>query len=337
VRSTERANPPAISFIVPVRDDRARLERLLRSIRAAEAAAGVPIEIIVIDNGSTDDSAAAARDAGASVERITRGTVAALRNRAAAKAAGPLLGFIDADHTLDPGWIAAAIETFASPDVAAAGAEYVSPPQATGVQRAYDRLRRHQTGRVAVEWIGSGNLIVRREVFQAAGGFDAALQTCEDVDLCRRIRQRGFSLVSDDRLRSIHWGDPATLKAVFFGELWRGRNNLRVTSRGGARELLSPSILMPVANLAALVLMAAGVIVPGGGRLAIAGAVIAASTVAARMAVMMRRRGPSAPAIGTLAAVAAVYELARALSLLGLGGHRARRTSGRQSSFSPRA
>jgi hypothetical protein len=206
----------------------------------------------------------------------------------------------------------------------------VSPPQATPVQRAYDRLRRHQAGRVAVDWLGSGNLIVRRELFQTLGGFDASLQTCEDVDFCRRVRERGLRLMSDDRLRSTHWGDPATLRALFFGELWRGRNNLRVTSRGGVRELLSPSILMPVANLGAMAMILAGLLVPGvNGGVAIAGTLIAAGTVAART-VVMARRGGSAVGMSDVASVAAVYELARALSLLGIGGHRARRTSGRQ-------
>jgi glycosyltransferase involved in cell wall biosynthesis len=331
VRSTERPEAPAISFIVPVRDDRVRLERLLRSIRAAEARAAAAIEIIVVDHGSTDDSAAVAKEAGAVVERMPRGTVAGLRNHAAARASGRLLAFVDADHTLDPGWIEAALETFGDPAAAAAGADYVSPAQATSVQRAYDRLRRHPPGRVEVDWLGSGNLIMRREVFHAIGGFDASLQTCEDVDICRRVRERGLNLVSDERLRSIHWGDPATLRAVFFGELWRGRNNLRVTWRGGWRDCLAPSVLMPIANLVALMLLVVSVVPGVSGWLAVAGAAILVATLTLRIAVLARRR-PLAPGdLGAIVGVAAGYELARALSLLGVGGHRARRVSGRRS------
>lgn len=314
-----------------MRDDRTRLERLLRSIRAAEAEAGAGIEIIVVDHGSADDSAAVASAAGATVERMPRGTVAGLRNHAAARASGRLLAFVDADHTLDPGWISAALDTFEDPAAAAAGADYVSPAQATPVQRAYDRLRRHPSGRVEVEWLGSGNLIVRREVFHALGGFDASLQTCEDVDICRRVRERGLSLVSDERLRSVHWGDPATLRAVFFGELWRGRNNLRVTWRGGWRDCLAPSVLMPIANLVALVLLVASVLPGVSGLFAAIAVATLASTLTLRIVVLARRRSLAPGDFGAIVGLAATYELARALSLLGIGGHRARRVSGRRS------
>jgi hypothetical protein len=56
------------------------------------------------------------------------------------------------------------------------------------------------------------------------------------VDLSRRIREAGGRLIAAPSLYSTHHGDPMTLRAVFFSELWRGRDNLRVT----LRERLSP-------------------------------------------------------------------------------------------------
>ena len=91
------------------------------------------------------------------------------------------------------------------------------------MQRAYDGFRRRSSGRREVDWLGSGNLAVSRSAFEAVHGFDVTLTTCEDVDLCRRLRERGYRIVSDSRLRSVHLGDPRSLKALFVSELWRGR------------------------------------------------------------------------------------------------------------------
>ena len=43
-----------------------------------------------------------------------------------------------------------------------------------------------------VTWLGSGNMAVRRSAFEEVGGFDTTLETCEDVDLCRKLRARGY-------------------------------------------------------------------------------------------------------------------------------------------------
>src|SRR6185295_19962982 len=105
----------------------------------------------------------------------------------------------DADHEIDPAWLASAIDAMQQAGVAAVGAPYDSPPNATWVQRAYDGLRTRSVQPCDVEWLGSGNLVVRRDVFAELGGFDTTLDTCEDVDFCRRVRERGYRLISDRR------------------------------------------------------------------------------------------------------------------------------------------
>jgi len=73
-----------VSFIVPVRNDAARLQRCLVSI-ARNGTAGLS-EILVVDNGSTDDSVAVARAAGAKVIVVPEGRVARLRNEGSIEA-----------------------------------------------------------------------------------------------------------------------------------------------------------------------------------------------------------------------------------------------------------
>jgi GT2 family glycosyltransferase len=195
------------------------------------------------------------------------------------------------------------------------------------VQQHYDGLRTRPRSREDVTWLGSGNLAVKRAAFERVGGFNTSLTACEDVDLCNRLGQAGFRIVADPELRSIHFGDPKTLKALFYGELWRGRDNLRVTFSGPRTFRHFRSALVPVADLvclgAAFLSLLAGQIWLA--ILFLAAALVPAAIKAAYLIRRQLRRGvvPAAQAL----AVAVVFDLARALALLARGSHRARRAA----------
>ena len=315
-----------ISVIVPVRDDATRLRRCLQSIRSSTPANGTT-EIIVADNGSKDDSPRVASDAGARVLVLPDLRVSALRNSAAKAASGDVLAFVDADHELDPGWMAAAADSLREPTVAAAGALYVDPPGGTWVQQTYGALRGRTKGRHDTDWLGSGNMLVRKDAFEKVAGFDVSLEACEDVDLCRRLRSAGFRIVGDERLRSIHHGDPATLRALFRAERWRGRDNVRVSLRGPLRLRDLPSLVMPMLMLASLIAVIsapaiAAVSGAGGLTLAVAGAVVIAALAAARAARIIRNiERPSPVSVARAFAVALTYEVARGIALVTRAPH----------------
>jgi len=322
---------PRLSYIVPVRNDAGRLRGCLASIRACDGA--IPSEVIVADNGSTDDSRAAGGEAGAMVLQLPARNVAAVRNAAAGVSRGELLAFVDADHVLDRGWAIAADRALDDPTVSAAGAQYHTPVKGTWVQRTFDCLRRHRPGSRDVEWLPSGNLVVRRSVFIQLGGFDTALETCEDVDLCQRIVQSGGRLVAVDGLHSVHLGDPPTLRTLFLAELWRGRDNLRVSLRVPLTLARLPSVVSPLVILAALVAIPAGL-----GFWAAGGRYVSAAGAAALIALFLIRsaalvwhapvssRGPGLALQGF--ALAAVYETARALAVVVRIGHNTSRRHG---------
>ena len=306
-----------VSFVIPVRTDAERLERCLNSIERTQQRARP--QVVVVDNGSLDDSAERAERAGALVLRLPGLPVGELRNRGAQAASGDVLAFVDADHEIDPAWIEAALEDLQDPAVAVVGNLCEAPREGTWVQHMYDRLRGRIVGRHDVDWLGSGNMAIRRQAFEAVNGFDATLESCEDVDLCYRLKQRGFRIVGDDRLRSVHLGDPATLRALFRAELWRGRNNLRATLRTGPGIRDLPSLLMPVATMAFLAASVAGVVGLAIGRpgllwLSLAGIVAIALLRLAKM--MLRTPGLEMSALPAAFAVALTYELARAAALV---------------------
>jgi glycosyltransferase involved in cell wall biosynthesis len=317
---------PVVSFIIPVKNDAQRLRRCLSSILANDYPREL-IEIIVVDNHSQDGSGRVARQHGAVVLHSPTGSVSELRNRGARAALGTILAFADSDHELDPRWIQTAVGVLDDPRIGATGAPYLSEPCANWVQQQYDGLRERLAARQDVNWLGSGNLAVKRSVFQQIGGFNAELTACEDVDFCNRIIGAGYRLVADPQLRSIHFGDPRTLKALFLGELWRGRDNLRVTLRGPWTVRNLRSALIPAGQLLALLACAFALAMQWAWLAAIALG-MALLPALLRAAVMLRRRmRPTIAGAAQAVAVAVVFDAARALALVAGASHQARRAA----------
>jgi glycosyltransferase involved in cell wall biosynthesis len=324
---TSQSGLPSVTFVIPVRDDAQRLSICLQSIAQNNYPRHL-VETIVVDNGSTDGSDLVASRAGAIVLSRPGDAVAKMRNDGAAMSRHAILAFVDADHQIDANWLRALADCMVSPRIAAAGAPYTAPSDGTWVQRLYGGLREHHDGPREIDWLGSGNIAVRRSVFEALHGFDSSLVTCEDVDLCERLRAAGHVILCDEDLKSVHLGDPETLKGLFFSELWRGRDNLRATLRGPKDLRHLRSVLVPFLYLSAIVAGAAGpLILSWESEIALLGAVltpVGISSVRARY--LIRRTGSSTVLDRVRAlAVACTYDLARALALVVHVGHRTRR------------
>jgi hypothetical protein len=132
-------------------------------------------------------------------------------------------------------------------------------------------------------------------------------------------------------MRSIHRGDPQTLGALFFGELWRGRDNLRVSLRAPITWRSLPSIAIPIVNLCALLAAVVGLAtLPfGDTRLIELGVAVFMLLTVIRAASLLWQVEPAERSIARVSqalAVAAVYNLARSLALVVRSGHDARRS-----------
>ncbi|PZR66075.1 MAG: glycosyl transferase family 2, partial [Solirubrobacterales bacterium] len=102
---------PAISVVIPARDAAETLPRALEAVARQEGAPAY--EVIVVDDGSRDETAAIAHDLGARVISADGGGPASARNAGVAEARGGLLAFTDADCVPTPGWLAAGAEALA--------------------------------------------------------------------------------------------------------------------------------------------------------------------------------------------------------------------------------
>lgn len=323
---------PAISFIVPVRNDAVRLETCLRSIQRNGHVPG-QIEVIVVDNGSTDHSVDVARRFGAEVMVIEHARISDLRNQGARRARADVLAFVDADNEIVAGWVYVALNTLLTPKVAAVGSMYHAPEDGTWVQRSYGHLRGITPGQQDVDWLGSGNLAVTRAAFESVNGFDTSLETCEDVDFCHRLLQQGYRVISDARMKSIHHGDPRTLGEVLSGERWRGRDNLRVSFRRPIAWASVPSAIIPVVDAMLIALAVVGVVATfKAGWLGVAVTAAAVLLFAGPAVLRVFRAAGRAGRNRTVSlfqtfVVACVWDAGRALAIVSRAPHRAVRAN----------
>jgi len=192
-----------VSIIIPVLNRADELRRCLKSLLLLNYPEE-KLQIIVVDDGSSDDSPMVARELGALVVSsggIRRGPAAA-RNVGAAMAGGEILAFIDSDCTASSDWLAELLPSFVDPKIVAVGGLVDGMCRESAVDR-YENVMsslslggRELTGGSGDDtfYLPSCNLLVRRAAFLAAGGFNAAMHVGEDVDLTWRLRDSGWTI-----------------------------------------------------------------------------------------------------------------------------------------------
>jgi hypothetical protein len=181
---------PTLSVIVPTHNGGPALTEALAALRRSELK---PLEVIVVDDGSTDDSLAGATE-DERVIRLDQGPrgPSTARNRAAETARGEVLVFIDADVAVHPGTLGAIAGIMGrEPGLDALFGSYDAAPPAPGLASRYKNLLHHLThqrsgGDAHTFFTGCG--AVRTATFRALGGFDEDLRWVEDIEFGMRLR-----------------------------------------------------------------------------------------------------------------------------------------------------
>ena len=203
--ASQKPRRSALSVVVPVRNGGSDFERCLRRLHDSN---WTDFELIVVDDGSTDDSGAIAHRMGAVVARHERSLgPAAARNLGAQLATAPLIFFLDADVAVYPETLSRGMDRFmADPLLTALFGSYDDQPPAPGLVSQFRNLLHHfvhqqgvfhQESRPAhTFWTGCG--MIRREVFLDFGGFDPRLYprpAIEDIELGYRLARTGHKII----------------------------------------------------------------------------------------------------------------------------------------------
>jgi glycosyltransferase involved in cell wall biosynthesis len=258
--------------VLPVRDEGARIEAVLRDVLGQEAPEDA-LEVLVVDGRSTDDTRARAERVAAEDPRVRvldnpRRLSSSARAIGAREARGRYVAYVDGHCRIESRtWLASLVDLFER-----TGADCLARPQPlvpeepTLRARAIAAARTSRFGHgVSSEIYGdregraspvSSGAAYRREVFERVGTFDESFDACEDVEFNWRVEHAGLSCWTSPRL-AVRYEPRRTFSALFrqMRRYGRGRAHLhRKHPAAFALDSLAPAAFVlgiPVAAAAA--------------------------------------------------------------------------------------
>jgi biofilm PGA synthesis N-glycosyltransferase PgaC len=230
---------PTVSVIVPVRNGERWIEKKLQTIRALDYP-GDRIEIIVVDDGSTDHTATLAGSVeGVEVVRLPPGGKALALNAGIARASGDILFFTDVRQALDRGSLSSLVSQFSDPSVGVASGELVILDGNTreeanvGLYWRYEKWIRRRLSRLDSVLGATGSIYAMRR--ELAVPLPAGL-LLDDMYLPLAAFFKGYRVVFDENAKAFDY--PARLGSEF----WR-----KVRTIAGNYEIVAtyPALLLP--------------------------------------------------------------------------------------------
>jgi len=199
----EKSGAPFVSVIIPVRNRPEDMKDCLTSLLNLNYPKE-KLEIIVVDDGSTDETVNVVKLFGVRVvlNEESKGP-AFSRNLGEKSAQGEILAFLDSDCTVHPDWLQEIIPFLKLTGIGAVGGFVASFFRESLIDRYEEAFSSLNLGRRIIFdadsssnfYVPSCNLFVKRDVFREIGGFKPGMHLGEDVDLSWRIRGKGYALL----------------------------------------------------------------------------------------------------------------------------------------------
>ncbi len=225
------------TIVIPFHRNLAQLSESLPAARRALPNA----QILIAADGALEDCRPLAREFNAQVITIAGPMGPAVaRNRAAAKATGDVLIFVDADVVSAPDALAGMCRLLEQqPDVAAIFGAYDHDPAERNFMSQYKNLSHaciHESGNPEASTFWAGLGAIRTDVFRQVGGFDErfARPSVEDIELGYRVRKAGFRIRLDPRFRGKHLKRWTTWNSIVTEVKFRGIPWTQLIHRYGA-------------------------------------------------------------------------------------------------------
>jgi len=264
----EETNHPKISVIIPTYNRKNELEKLLYSLNN-QTLPPSQFEIIVVDDGSSDGTEEwlmKHKDqlkVKTSLYTQVHGGPGAARNLGMEKAHGDIFGFTDTDCITEPEWLEHLIKPFISEKVGAVGGREIINDKDPLLMRCFHYLmtsplttgglRGKRGRRLAHFYPRTFNMAISRRAYHATEGFKKMFHA-EDIELCYRIKKKGFDLIYEDSAKVYHRRRSTLIQFV-----------KQIFHMGKARVTLArlhPSSLEPLHTLPALPLLFLFLLIP---------------------------------------------------------------------------
>lgn len=184
-----------ISVIVPAYN---AADTIADCLVALQKQTRLPDEIIVVDDGSTDETAQVVERLGIRLIRQAHAGAAAARNVGARLASGDILVFTDADCRPEPDWLLRLIQPFDDSEIVGSKGVYRTTQSslvARFVQLEYESKYANMVRQSYIDFVDTYSAAYRRDVFLQNSGFDTKLLELEDQEFSFRLARKGYRMV----------------------------------------------------------------------------------------------------------------------------------------------
>jgi glycosyltransferase involved in cell wall biosynthesis len=197
-----------VSVVIPAYNAQQTIAETVKQ-SVAQAKGPMEVEVIVVDDGSDDDTAKFAEAAGATVMRQENAGPAAARNQGWKSATGQVICFTDSDCVPAAGWLENLLAGFTDGQVGAVAGSYEIANSSSWLAHWVHQeiIERHKRMPPFVRAFGSYNVAIPRYVLQATGGFDPKYRQAsgEDNDLSYRVIKKGWRIAFRPQAKVAHY------------------------------------------------------------------------------------------------------------------------------------
>ena len=223
----DNVSPPKVSIIVATLNSERTIDECLKAIFELNYPKDF-LEIIVVDGCSKDATVKIAQKYPVKVISEPLNAPAAY-NYALKMVSNDVLGFIDADAKVEKEWLNKLVTYLDDPQVAgvSGGIETWNTENAWARSIGYDLKNRYARLKKYVVRVATMNLLLKKSVIEAVGGFDENLPSQYDTDLGFRITSRGYKILFEPNAKCYHF-NRSTVSGYFRQQLQYGKNTTKL-------------------------------------------------------------------------------------------------------------
>lgn len=213
-----------VSIVVPAYNAAGTIRKTIEGC-LAQHYTGSGIEVVVVDDGSTDDTGRIAGSYPVKYIHQKNAGPAAARNKGFRAASGAVVCFIDSDCIPPPDWVGRLTGHFTTEAIAGCGGSYdiLNKNSLIALCIHQDILYRHERIPRECRFLGSYNVAFRKRVLEEVSGFNEEypIASGEDNDLSYKIIKKGYKLIFDPEIKVFH-RHPDSLARFLRQQFWRG-------------------------------------------------------------------------------------------------------------------
>jgi len=240
---------PFVSVIIPLFNEEKWIGEVITKLLQIDYPKD-KYEIIVVDNGSTDNSLEVVKKFDVTIINDPSSKVGGVRNTGTEIAKGEIYAFLDSDCLVGDQWLSAAVKTFKDSNVGAVGGSLLLRENPSWVEKAWAINNVAKEGKTSS--LMGGSFILKADLFNRVGKFDKLINAGEDTKLSNRITQKGKQLLFVRECAVVHLGYPSNIYGFCKRQYWHSSSYK--TSNNGIKDKVFILVWLALLSLFSLIL-----------------------------------------------------------------------------------